>query len=204
MTRFFAFLLLVFGIAFPVAHAAEPDYDALPLAELTQMAEAGNAAAQTNLGFRHAAGEGLPQDFQEAIKWFRKAAAKGQVKAEFSLGSIYDSGEGVERDLKEAAKWYRKAATRGFLPALFNLGLMYENGEGVAQDIVLAYALFSLAAADGNRDAVTARDIVGARMNPAQIKEGKTMAEKWQPGKTIPTTSKTGVLRTAIEEPTQR
>ena len=38
--------------------------------EWTQVAEDGNARAQYNLGWMHANGRGVAQDFKEAIKWY--------------------------------------------------------------------------------------------------------------------------------------
>ncbi|MCL2075475.1 MAG: sel1 repeat family protein [Betaproteobacteria bacterium] len=195
MKRIFFAAALLFGIALPIAHAEELDYSALSLPELTQMAEAGDVRAQTDLGFMYAEGQGVPQDFQEAANWFRKAADKGYVVAQFSLGSMYDNGEGVRQDLRQALNWYQKAAEQGFPPAQFNLGLMYENGDGVRQDIVLAYAFFSLAAAGDENDAIVARGIVIERMTPAQIKEGDVIVSQWQIGKPLPTSSKTGRSR---------
>ena len=33
--------------------------------------------AQTNLGNRYRNGEGVPQDYKEAVKWYRLAAEQG-------------------------------------------------------------------------------------------------------------------------------
>lgn len=43
---------------------------------LQQRAERGNAEAQYDLGLLYAAGEDLPKNKAEAVKWFRKAAAQ--------------------------------------------------------------------------------------------------------------------------------
>jgi TPR repeat protein len=40
-------------------------------------------------------GEGVRQDDQEAVKWFRRAAEQGDAHAQFRLGEHYDSGRGV-------------------------------------------------------------------------------------------------------------
>ena len=49
--------------------------DTDPLTELRRQAEQGDASAQSNLGVRYHTGEGVPQDYQEAGSWYRKAAA---------------------------------------------------------------------------------------------------------------------------------
>lgn len=55
----------------------------------------------------------FPKDYEEAVKWFRKAAEKGNVSAQKSLGHMYYSGCGVERDDSQAEEWYGKAANQG-------------------------------------------------------------------------------------------
>ena len=43
----------------------------------------------------YAKGQGVIQDYKEALKWFRLAAAQGDAKAQYNLGVMYDNGEGV-------------------------------------------------------------------------------------------------------------
>ena len=42
-----------------------------------ELAEGGDAEAQNNLGAMYYNGEGVPQDYKEAVKWQRKAAEQG-------------------------------------------------------------------------------------------------------------------------------
>ena len=51
------------------------------LTELTELAEQGDALAQNNLGVAYANGEGVAEDDEEAVKWYRKAAEQGQADA---------------------------------------------------------------------------------------------------------------------------
>ena len=53
-------------------------------------------------------GQGVPQDYKEAVKWYLKAAEQGNAIAQNHLGVMYDQGKGVTQDYKEAAKWYLK------------------------------------------------------------------------------------------------
>ena len=75
--------------------------------------EPGDAQAQFELGFRYATGEGVAQDWTEAVKWYRKAAEQGHAGAQFLLGVCYVNGKGVAEDMTEAIKWIRKAARQG-------------------------------------------------------------------------------------------
>ena len=43
-------------------------------------------------------GQGLRQDYQEAVKWYRLAAAHGNELAQLGLGTLYTKGTGVRRD----------------------------------------------------------------------------------------------------------
>ena len=86
---------------------------ATDLEELRKKAEAGDAEAQSSLGFCYQHGQGVPRDKAEAVKWYCLAAEQGFAKAQHSLGGCYAYGFGVEKDNAEAAKWYRLAAEQG-------------------------------------------------------------------------------------------
>jgi TPR repeat protein len=68
----------------------------------------GRALAQGNLGYMYDTGKGVPQDYAEAMKWYRLAAEQGVAKAQNNLGYMYDKGRGVSQDYVEAVKWYRR------------------------------------------------------------------------------------------------
>jgi TPR repeat protein len=69
------------------------------------LAERGNAAAQTYLGFLFETGRGVPQNYAEAAMWYRRAAEQGDSLAQYALGLLYDRGQGVPQDIIEASKW---------------------------------------------------------------------------------------------------
>jgi len=77
------------------------------------LAEQGDASAQFNLGVAHLDGEGVPQDYVEAVKWFRKAANQGHADAQYNLGVMYERGVGVPQDSAEAYVWFNLAASNG-------------------------------------------------------------------------------------------
>src|SRR5690349_2338057 len=72
------------------------------LALVRTKAEGGDATAQYLLGKRYMTGQGVAQDFKEALKWFGAAAAQGSADAEFSLGYLYEKGTGTSRDYRQA------------------------------------------------------------------------------------------------------
>jgi TPR repeat protein len=69
------------------------------------LAERGDPAAQTYLGFMFETGRGVPQNYTEAAMWYRRAAEQGDSLAQYSLGLLYDRGQGVPQDIVEANKW---------------------------------------------------------------------------------------------------
>ncbi len=114
-------------------------------------------------------------DHAASVDSLKNDAAQGEAMAQFALGVMYYAGRGVPQDYGLALKWYRLAAALGHANAQFNLGVMYAKGQGVPQDYVQAYKWLNLAAAaitEPYRDkAVKGRDLIAARMTPAQVAE---------------------------------
>ena len=116
-------------------------------------AKSGDAKCQIALGELYSNGLGVPQDYAEAARWFRKAADQGVATAQFNLGTNYYKGQGVHQDYAEAVRWYRKAADQGVAAAKFNLGAHYDKGLGVPQDYAEAARWYRKAADQGDADA---------------------------------------------------
>ena len=89
------------------------------ISDLKAWAEKGDAEAQASLGVMYAKGETIPQDFSEALRWYRKAAEQGYAIAQYNLGGMYEKGQGVAQDNAEALKWIRKSAEQGLAQAQF-------------------------------------------------------------------------------------
>jgi TPR repeat protein len=156
------------------------------------LAEKGDARAQHNLAVMYDYGRGTPQDYTKALKWYRRAAGQGSPEAQHNLGLMYYYGQGVPQNYTEAARWYRRAANQGMSDSQVNLGIMYYNGQGVSQDYVLAHMWLNIAASKypasvkkNVNDIVHYRDIVDARMTPAQVAEAQRLAREWKPKKEV-------------------
>src|SRR5712691_7367633 len=117
--------------------------------ELQPLAQHGDAAAQSLLGFLYAHGYGVAQDYGQAVQWFRRAADQGHPRAQFYLGGLYSAGHGVPQDAVQAAQWYRRAADQGEPRAQLGLGLLYAKGQGVPQDAAQAAQWIRRAAEQG-------------------------------------------------------
>ena len=100
-------LFLIIGMLVAVGCAKK---GATFLLELEKKAEAGDPYAQFNLGNAYYKGNGVPQDYKEAVKWYTKSAEQGFADAQCNLASCYEKGEGVSQDIEEAVKWWKKAA----------------------------------------------------------------------------------------------
>ena len=122
---------------------------AMPINEWKTLYKNGYVLAQHSLGTIYAEGIGVKQNYKEALKWYRKAAAQGHAKSQFSLGLLYYRGNGVNRDLKASANWYQKAAEQGDAEAQTNLARMYVKGEGVSKNSEKAARLALEAAQQG-------------------------------------------------------
>lgn len=77
--------------------------------ELMQ-AEGGDPEAQYWLAARFEDGNGVEQDLDQALRWYRRAADQGHPPALFKLGQLHEQGAGVRRDPHEALRWYKAAA----------------------------------------------------------------------------------------------
>ena len=73
--------------------------------------------AQHNLGVMYSNGQGIPQDYAEAVVWYRRAADHGYAKAQFNLGLMYYRGKGVPRDYVAAYTYFSLAVNTGLAVA---------------------------------------------------------------------------------------
>ena len=58
-------------------------------------------------------GRGILKDYNEAAKWYRRAAGQGAAKAQLNLGSLYAAGLGVPQDNVYAHMWFNIAGSHG-------------------------------------------------------------------------------------------
>ena len=140
-------IVLLFICFFPTMAVAQVGQ--FKLEQVLQDANAGDISAFTNLGAMYYFGRGVAQNYNEAFKWFQKAADNGVTDAYAFLGAMYCNGQGVAQNFNEAFKWFQKAAENGAAAAYDVLGDMYYNGQGVAQNYNEAFKWFQKAADNG-------------------------------------------------------
>lgn len=124
-----------------------------------EQAEAGAPYAIYWLGECYRYGYGVEQDYAEAMRCYRSAAAKGETLANGNLGVCYYYGSGGEPDYEKAIKYFRRANDLGWLEAEYWLGDCYYYGRGVEQDYAEAVRLYRAAA---EKNVVCAMNDLGA------------------------------------------
>jgi TPR repeat protein len=145
MTRWFAIatLLLAIGVALPAIPGRAQTANCVDVDMCRRLADQGDAAAQFKLGTMYKLGQGVPQDYGAAAKWYRKAADQGDALAQSSLGRLYFLGQGVPQDYVQARKWLSLAAAKGSTDAAtlrdFVATKMTQSQIGKAQGLAAAW-----------------------------------------------------------------
>ena len=124
-------------------------------------------------------GQGVPQNYDQAMKWYRKSADQGTAAAQHNVGLIYQQGLGVPQDFDEAMRWYLKAAEAGHAEAALNIGIIYSDGHGERHSMVLSGMWFYISAAFNDARAVECLDSISNEMTSDQIAKARHLATKW-------------------------
>lgn len=125
------------------------------VALLKKAGEAGYLPAAYHLAQAYHEGDGVAQDYKQALAWFGAAAKAGMPAAMFAAGRMFDLGEGVPADPAKALVLYKDAALRGNRDAQFALGTYFYTGELVGKkDPAVARQWFEAAAKQGQPDAM--------------------------------------------------
>jgi TPR repeat protein len=116
------------------------------------------------------AGDGVKQDFTEAMRWYKLAAENGYAFAMYAIGDLYLAGEGVPEDAKTAAEWYQKASDNGEPNGHWALALRYLYGDGVTRDTTYAAELAYLALTNGLQVALDEFKAIDEADTPANFR----------------------------------
>ncbi len=119
--------------------------------------QGGDIFSKINLAHLYENGQGTPQDYGEALKWYRLAAEQEGLPGSPLLKGEFWNGLAL------------------------HIGVMYANGEGAPLDYVLAYMWWNLGAAGGDKQAATNRDAIAAKMTSDQIAQAQRLAREWKP-----------------------
>ena len=106
--------------------------------EAMKGAERGDADSQFSVGIMYDLGQGVPQNYTEALKWYGRSANQGNAAAQNNLGILYLQAQGTPQNFSQAARWFQLSANQGYAPAQMNLGFMFADGKGVLRNPSLA------------------------------------------------------------------
>jgi localization factor PodJL len=123
----------------------------------------GDPTAAYEIAVRFAEGKGVAPNFEEAAKWYDRAAQAGVIPAVFRLGSFYEKGLGVNKDVDIARRYYVQAAERGNAKAMHNLAVLDAEGGGKGANYKSAAQWFRKAAERGVADSEFNLGILYAR-----------------------------------------
>ncbi|WP_439371594.1 hypothetical protein [Bradyrhizobium sp. DASA03120] len=137
--------------------------DAIGGPALRTAAMKGDATAAYEIGVRFAEGKGVATNYDEAAKWYDRAAQAGVVPATFRLGTLYEKGLGVNKDADIARRYYTQAAERGNAKAMHNLAVLDADGGGRGANYKSAAQWFRKAADRGVADSQFNLGILYAR-----------------------------------------
>ena len=88
-------------------------------------------------------GDGVEQNTNEAIKWYKKAAQAGISLGYECIGSIYFFGRGIQRDYQKSFEYIMKAGNDLSFCSLYILGEMYRRGLYVQRNDKMAFLYYN-------------------------------------------------------------
>ncbi|MBN2300396.1 MAG: sel1 repeat family protein, partial [Acholeplasmataceae bacterium] len=100
--------------------------------------------AEYYVGLYYQNGKGIPQNIDQAIYWYEKAALKKNRNALYHLAMILIKQE--DKDFKVIARLLEQAAAQDHPHAQYNLAVMYQKGDGVVQDLKRSFFWYEKAA----------------------------------------------------------
>lgn len=88
----------------------------------------GNMRGCVNLGIAYNDGEGVKQNFFEALKFYKRACDLNNSMACNNLGILYSNGQGVKQNHSTAKQYYGKACDLGEQVGCDNYKILNEQG----------------------------------------------------------------------------
>ena len=157
-------------------------------------AESGGADADAmcTLGLNLIQGPPQYRNYEEGMRWLRKAEDTGMALATYNIGVMLRDGYSGERDLVDALKCFENAAQGGYLIAIRNAGLMYFNGQGCVKNQKKGYEWLFVAAQKG--DYPTLLIIAKLYFAGAYVKQSDVEGTAW-----LMIAHKVGLLEGSIE-----
>jgi len=171
------------------------------ITQLQARAEGGDAEAQNRLGEKYLTGEGIDQNKEVAVLWFRKSARQGNADAMCNLGIAYYNGAGVAINDSLSLAWFLAAQKAGceraaeavpraeselspwaITKAYELLADMYQQGEALPHDQAEALRWWQKAASRGDTDVELALALIFLEGNgvPQDVAQGRHWCQELQ------------------------
>jgi TPR repeat protein len=100
----------------------------------TPLARAGDARAQTGLGFMYYSGRGVPRDSARAAEFFQRAAEQSEPTAQLFLAQMYFKADGVPMNAPLALMWVELALAGGQVEAFELRGIIMQSITAAERD----------------------------------------------------------------------
>ncbi|MCE2453479.1 MAG: sel1 repeat family protein [Nitrospinae bacterium] len=143
------------------------------------LAEKGDAVAQFKLGVMYDRGENVPQNFAEAVKWYRAAAEQGHAEAQLAIGRyILD----IDEKAVDLCGLLFVFQTKDEIRSILRKNRNKEN-------LIEAHKWFNLAASrpgvskKTRGKAVCMRDVMAKSMDWNEVSIAQKRAAEWRPKK---------------------
>ncbi len=134
------------------------------------------------LGQLFANGQGVMQDYAEALTWFQRAANEDHAASQAALGMMFLQGQGVAANPLTARQWLLKAARQNDGRAQYYLGEMNEKGVLAERDPLQALAWYDLASRNGFREARARIEALSQQINPEQFAQAQAQVRQIMDG----------------------
>ncbi|MFA5526401.1 MAG: tetratricopeptide repeat protein [Acholeplasmataceae bacterium] len=125
-------------------HEKEPRYPLKAFEWFMVAAKQDHTEAAYYVGLYYQNAKGVPQNIEQAIMWYEKAALKHDKNALYHLAMILIKQK--DRDLSHVLKLLERAAKQDHPHAQYNLAVMYQKGDGIDQDMQKAFFWYEKAA----------------------------------------------------------
>jgi TPR repeat protein len=140
--------------------------------------------AQNELGLLYLSGKLGIADAPAGIAWLTRAAQGGNAQAQNNLATLYERGVGgVPKNMENAGQLYTLAANQGHAAATLALARILNDGIGIKSDPVKAWALASLAAERGEKDAEALAKEINGKLDDKQRADAVKELENIKSGK---------------------
>jgi len=120
-------------------HPSDVEYELWEGFLLVRKANAGDPAAQHELGLRYLLGKGFPVDTDRAAYWIGRAAEQNMPVAEYNYSIFLNNGWGLKWQPFRAFAFCDSAAQQGMPEAEYAMALYYTDDLVVQRDLELAY-----------------------------------------------------------------